>query len=51
MSPGLSVVMPVHNAAGTLERCLAPLVAMLARGDIKEVIVVDDCSTDRSAAI
>jgi glycosyltransferase involved in cell wall biosynthesis len=51
MSSGISVVMPVHNAAATLERCLAPLVAMLARGDIEEVIVVDDCSTDRSAAI
>ena len=44
----LSVVVPMYNAAATIERCLAPLQAMLARGEIGEIVVVDDCSTDRS---
>jgi GT2 family glycosyltransferase len=42
----LSVIVPAWNAAATIERCLAPLAAMRARGEIAEVIVVDDGSTD-----
>jgi glycosyltransferase involved in cell wall biosynthesis len=41
----------MHNAAATIERCLAPLVAMLGRGEIAEIIVVDDGSTDASPDI
>jgi GT2 family glycosyltransferase len=47
----ISAIVPMHNAAATIERCLAPLVAMLRRGEIGEIIVVDDGSTDRSADI
>ena len=47
----LSVVMPMYNAAPTIERCLAPLLRMLAAGEVHEIIVVDDCSTDSSPAL
>lgn len=49
--PTLSVIVPMFNAAATIERCLAPLLAMLAAGEIEELIVVDDGSTDRSPAM
>ncbi len=42
----ISVIMPAYNAAHYLERSLPPLMAMLARGEISEVLVVDDCSPD-----
>jgi glycosyltransferase involved in cell wall biosynthesis len=45
----ISVVIPAYNAAGTLQRCLA---AVQAQDDDQfEVIVVDDGSTDATAAI
>jgi glycosyltransferase involved in cell wall biosynthesis len=47
----LSVIVPMYNAAATIERCTAPLLRMLDRGEVKEVIVVDDCSTDAGAEI
>ena len=47
-SPTISVIMPAYNAAHYLERSLPPLVAMRERGEILEVIVVDDCSPDAS---
>jgi glycosyltransferase involved in cell wall biosynthesis len=47
----LSVVMPMYNAASTIERCLAPLLAMQESGEVAEIIVVDDCSTDDSPEI
>jgi glycosyltransferase involved in cell wall biosynthesis len=43
--------MPVYNGAEVLPRSLPPLVAMLRAGQIAEIIVVDDGSTDASAAI
>ena len=45
----ISVVVPVHNASAFLERCLRALAA----SDYTdfEIIVVDDCSTDDSAAV
>ncbi len=43
----VSIVVPVHNAAGDIDRCLTALDEALVR----EVIVVDDGSTDGSAAI
>jgi GT2 family glycosyltransferase len=50
-APLLSVVVPVHNSARTLERCLSAIAAQLVPDD--ELIVVDDGSTEdvRSVAI
>jgi GT2 family glycosyltransferase len=47
----ISVVVPAYNGAGVLPHCLAPLLAMQRAGEIAEVIVVDDGSTDESAAV
>ena len=41
--------MPVFNGSGFLEQSLRPLIEMLGRKEILEVIVVDDGSTDGSA--
>jgi len=48
-APAISVIVPMYNAERLIERCLAPLLAMRERGEIIEVIVIDDGSTDRSA--
>lgn len=45
----LSVIVPVHNGAVTIERCLRALRARA--GANTEIIVVDDDSSDQSAAI
>lgn len=47
----ISVVMPVYNGASVLRASLPPLAAMLREGEIAEILVVDDGSTDASAAI
>lgn len=47
--PAVSVIMPVYNAANTLERSLASLQAQTFKNF--EVIFIDDCSTDGSSAI
>lgn len=44
----ISVITPAYNAAHYLERSLPPLIAMRERGEIEEVLVVDDCSTEKS---
>lgn len=44
--PTISVIMPAYNAAHYLEKSLPPLIAMRERGEIAEVLVVDDCSPD-----
>ena len=49
MLPSVSVIIPVHNGAGDLERCLAALAA--SQTAPLECIVVDDGSTDNSAEI
>ena len=49
--PSVSVIVPMYNAEKLIERCLAPLLAMLGRREITEIIVVNDGSTDRSPAI
>lgn len=48
VAPSVSVVMPMFNAERHIERCLAPLLAMQAAGEVLEIIVVSDCATDRS---
>lgn len=47
--PTVSVIVPVHNASAFLERCLAAI--QLSSYTDFELIVVDDASTDDSAAI
>lgn len=47
----ISVIVPMFNAEKLIESCLTPLLAMRARGEISEIIVVDDGCTDRSPAI
>lgn len=45
----ISIIVPAHNSARTLGRCLAAVNRELAAGD--ELIVVDDASKDDSAAV
>lgn len=44
----LSIVIPVHNESSTIEEVLEKVAAVELRGIEKEVIVVDDGSTDES---
>lgn len=48
--PDVSVIVPVHNTAAKLERCLAALSGQAA-GVFYEVIAVNNLSTDGSAAV
>ena len=45
----ISVVMPAYNARGFVDRSLPPLIAMWRRAEVKEVILVDDGSSDGTA--
>jgi glycosyltransferase involved in cell wall biosynthesis len=47
----VSVIVPAYNAAATLPPCLAPLLRMRHDGEIVDVVVVDDGSTDATAEI
>lgn len=47
----ISVIMPVFNGVEYIVQSLPPLIAMRERGEILEVIVVDDVSTDTTPAI
>lgn len=47
----ISVVMPAFRAEALMPRVLAPLLAMRARGEVAEVIVVDDRSPDATAEV
>jgi GT2 family glycosyltransferase len=49
--PAISVIVPAWNAAPLLPRVLAPLRAMLDRGEIAEILLVDDRSTDATASV
>lgn len=42
----VSVIMPVYNGIGFITQSLPPLVEMQQRGEVLEVIVIDDSSTD-----
>src|SRR4051812_27717510 len=50
-SPRLSVVIPVHDNAATLDAQLAAVVASAANASDVEIVVVDNRSSDASAAI
>src|SRR3972149_1305378 len=49
-APALSVVIPAHNQAATLRRILQALERQTLDPHLYEVIVVDDGSTDQTAA-
>jgi len=42
----ISIIMPVYNGNEFIVKSLPPLIEMQRRGEIREVIVVDDTSTD-----
>ena len=49
----LSVIIPVYNVAGTLQRCVDSVLAQNIKGDVDgmEIILVDDGSTDNSSVL
>lgn len=47
----ISAIMPAYRAEHLLPKVLPPLLALLARGELCEVIVVDDQSPDRTAEL
>ena len=49
--PTISVIIPAYNCRTTIDRALLPLLEMHRRGEICEIIVVDDGSTDGTAEI
>jgi glycosyltransferase involved in cell wall biosynthesis len=49
--PTISVIMPAFRAEALLPGVLEPLMGMLARGEVAEVIVVDDQSPDATAEV
>jgi GT2 family glycosyltransferase len=50
-SSAISVIMPVYNGSDFIPRSLPPLLDMVQRGEVLEVIVIDDGSTDSSEKI
>ena len=50
-SVSCSIIIPVHNGASTLGRCLDALAAQIGVSVEREVIVVDDASTDGTAEV
>lgn len=46
----ISIIMPVYNGSGFIRQSLPPLLLMQARGEVLEVIVTDDGSSDDSVA-
>jgi cellulose synthase/poly-beta-1,6-N-acetylglucosamine synthase-like glycosyltransferase len=47
----ITIIMPVYNGRDYIVKSLPPLVEMQRRGEVREVLVVDDSSTDDSASI
>lgn len=47
----IALVIPARDAASTLERCLAAVQPLRERGELDEVIVVDDGSVDETGEI
>jgi len=51
INPKISVIMPIYNGSEFIQKSLAPLASLLERGEIIELLVVDDGSTDDSVEI
>jgi mycofactocin system glycosyltransferase len=49
--PGVSIVIPAHNRAQQLERCLRSILSLDYPAPRMEIIVVDDGSNDETAAL
>lgn len=49
--PGVSIVIPVHNKGTITRQCLDTLLAEPADGIDREIVVVDDGSTDSTVAL
>jgi glycosyltransferase involved in cell wall biosynthesis len=49
--PTISAIMPVYNGRSFLGESLPPLAAMLSRGELLEIVVADDGSTDGSGEL
>lgn len=49
--PTISVIVPMYNAAHMIEECLTPLQQMRSEGLVDQLIVINDGSTDGSAAV
>lgn len=47
----ITIIMPVYNGREFIVKSLPPLVEMQRRGEVREVLVVDDSSTDDTASI
>lgn len=47
----ISVIMPVYNGTTFIKQSLPPLIEMQARGEVLEVIVVDDTSSDNTPEV
>jgi len=47
----VSLVIPGRNCAGTIEKCLRSVVPLLESGELREIIFVNDGSTDDSEEI
>jgi mycofactocin system glycosyltransferase len=50
VEPSVSIIIPVYNRAGEIGSCLEALLALHYPADRREIIVVDDGSTDGTAA-
>jgi glycosyltransferase involved in cell wall biosynthesis len=50
-SPDVSLVIPGRNAGATLRACLDAVCPFLARGELREIVFVDDGSTDDTRSI
>src|SRR5712692_5159742 len=49
--PGVSIIIPCHNRAYQLERCLRSIFALDYAAHKLEIIIVDDASTDETSTI
>ncbi|MCL4201545.1 MAG: glycosyltransferase [Pirellulaceae bacterium] len=50
-SPEVTLVIPGRNCQATVRQCLESVVPLLERGELKEIIFVDDGSTDNTARV